>query len=97
MRDIAGDFRCRCNTEMVDLEPVASPEDEAELRRLIERHAQFTGSAVARRVLDGWDRMLPKFVKIFPRDYRRVLEATAKARAEGREPTFGELVGTGRG
>jgi len=95
--DIVGDFRRRCNTEMVDLEPVAGTEDEAEVRRLIERHAQFTGSDLARGVLAAWPELLPKFVKIFPRDYRRVLEATAKARAEGREPDWSELVGAGRG
>jgi glutamate synthase (ferredoxin) len=95
--DAAGDFRRRCNTQMVDLEPVVAEEDEAELRRLIERHAGFTGSDVARHILNAWDATLPTFVKIFPKDYRRVLEATARARAEGREPTFAELVGTGRG
>jgi glutamate synthase (ferredoxin) len=95
--DEAGDFPRRCNTQMVDLEPVAAVEDEAELRRLIERHAEFTGSAVARRLLAAWAETLPRFVKIFPRDYRRVLLATAKARAEGREPEWAELVGTARG
>jgi len=95
--DEAGDFRRRCNTQMVDLEPVVAEEDEGELRRLVERHAEFTGSELARRVLGAWDTLLPKFIKIFPKDYRRVLVATAKARAEGREPTFAELVGTGGG
>ncbi len=92
--DEAGDFPRRCNTQMVDLEPVAAAEDEAELRRLIERHAEFTGSEVARRLLERWSETVPRFVKIMPKDYRRVLEATAKARAEGREPSFAELVGT---
>jgi glutamate synthase (ferredoxin) len=95
--DAAGDFRRRCNTEMVDLEPVANAEDAAEIRRLVERHAQFTESPVARGVLAAWAETLPKFVKIFPRDYRRVLEATARARAEGREPDWSELVGAVRG
>jgi glutamate synthase domain-containing protein 3 len=63
-------------------------------RRLIERHAEFTGSGVARRLLARWSETVPRFVKIMPKDYRRVLEATAKARAEGREPGFAELVGT---
>ena len=72
--DEDGSFRRRCNQEMVDLEPVVEPEDVATLRNLIDEHLQATGSANARRVLGAWDEMLPRFVKIFPRDYRRVLE-----------------------
>ena len=45
-------------------------------------------------MLDAWDEMLPRFVKVMPRDYKRVLEASARAHAEAREPEFSELVGT---
>lgn len=72
--DESGEFRSMyCNRAMVDLEPVRSPYDIAALRKLIERHWQYTGSRRARVVLDHWDEMLPRFVKIFPHDYKRVL------------------------
>ena len=80
--DESGDFDLRCNHEMVDLEPVAEPEDVEELRSLIQKHGQYTDSANAKRVLDNWDTLLPKFVKVYPRDYRRILEARKRAQLE---------------
>jgi glutamate synthase domain-containing protein 3 len=80
--DEAGDFDTRCNQEMVDLERVQETEDVHELRGLIQKHHQYTGSATAKRVLDGWDELLPKFVKVYPRDYRRVLEEKKRAELE---------------
>ena len=72
--DEDGGFRSRCNPDMVELEPVADYEDKAALRDLIQEHLYYTGSGKAQMVLADWERMLPKFVKVFPRDYRRVLE-----------------------
>ena len=72
--DEDGEFRKRCNQEMVDLEPVLEEEDRATLRGLIQEHLECTGSTKARTILQGWDEVLPKFVKIFPLDYRRVLD-----------------------
>jgi glutamate synthase (ferredoxin) len=95
--DLAGDFRQRCNLGMVDLESLDQPEDIELVRDLIARHVQATGSTHAARILDEWIALRPRFVKIMPRDYRRVLTAEAKARAEGREPTFAELVGATSG
>jgi len=60
---------------------------------LIARHVELTGSTYAAKILDDWIALQPKFVKIMPKDYKRVLAAHARARAEGREPTFAELVG----
>jgi glutamate synthase (ferredoxin) len=91
--DVDGDFKRRCNLGMVDLEPLDQAEDIALVRDLIERHVAHTGSTYARRMLAGWIDVRPRFVKVMPRDYRRVLDAYARARAEGREPTFAELVG----
>jgi glutamate synthase (NADPH/NADH) large chain len=71
--DADGLFDVRCNLEMVDLEPVRSTSDRTELRRLIERHVQYTGSLRGRHFLDHWDEHLPRFVKVFPMEYRRVL------------------------
>jgi glutamate synthase (NADPH/NADH) large chain len=79
--DEGGRFRGLCNTEMVDLESVDHAEDEAHLKRLLQEHLENTGSANAERVLANWSAMLPKFVKVMPRDYKRVL-AERKARME---------------
>ena len=90
--DHAGEFPRRCNPGMVDLE--ALDEDDAALvRRLLARHAQLTGSSVAERVLETWPTARGQFVKVMPRDYKRVLAAEARARAESREPEFAELIG----
>jgi glutamate synthase domain-containing protein 3 len=94
--DTDGDFRSRCNLGMVDLEPLL-PKDTALLKALVERHVEHTGSEYAQDLLDRWGVVLPTFVKVMPRDYRRVLAATSHALAEGREPTFAELVGATSG
>ena len=91
--DEPGQFAARCNMGLVDLE--ALDDDDAELvRRLVTRHVEYTGSANAQRVLDQWSGLGQKFVKVMPRDYKRVLAAEATARAQSREPGFAELVGT---
>ncbi len=71
--DEAGDFNRRCNTGMVELEKVVEADDIAELKTLIENHAQYTDSAVAKRLLANWEASLAKFVKVMPTDYKRVL------------------------
>ena len=92
--DPTGTFARRCNPGMVDLETL-DDEDAELVQRLIRRHVDHTASANGQAVLDGWDTARPAFVKVMPRDYKRVLMAEAKARAESREPGFAELVGTG--
>ena len=77
--DENGDFATRCNPEMVGLEKVVEEEDTRALRRMVEDHLELTGSANARRVIDDWDGMLPKFVKVMPYDYKRVLAERALA------------------
>ena len=76
-------FGSRVNLEMVDVEPL-SPSDVAQVHALVERHQRETGSAVASRLLQRWDAEVAEFVKVMPRDYRRILEATALATAQGR-------------
>jgi glutamate synthase (NADPH) large chain len=71
--DVDGEFARRCNTAMVDLEPLAEAEDESRLKRLIEAHARYTGSRKAADVLAGWGQFRAKFVKVFPKEYRRAL------------------------
>ena len=76
--DEHGEFRDLCNTEMVSLEDLEESADIAGVRRLIEDHLAYTGSANAQRVLDNWDEMLPRFVKVMPIDYKRVLAERAE-------------------
>ena len=68
---------------MVDLEPL-SHDDRMWLRDRIHLHEQETGSAVAKRLLADWSTEAEQFVTVMPRDYRRVMEATERAVAEGR-------------
>ena len=63
----------RTNHELVDLDPVDDQAHTAELRQLIERHWAYTKSPRARHLLDNWKIVLPQFVQVFPRDYKRVL------------------------
>ena len=95
-------FAACCNTAMVRLEPVLpaveqhdslpralwhrGEADEVILKRLIERHLAYTGSAQAQRILDDWNAMRAKFVKVFPNEYRRALgelAAASRTRAVG--------------
>ena len=91
--DRDGDFAGRCNLEMVDLDALGD-DDDACVRELVTRHVGHTASPCGQRVLDQWTELRASFVKVMPRDYKRVLRAEAKARAEFREPGFAELVGT---
>jgi len=89
--DRDGTFAERLNTGMVDLEPLTD-DDWRTLREMIERHVLFTNSLYAKSILATFADL--PFVKVMPRDYKRVLLAEAKARSENREPAFAELVGT---
>jgi len=80
--DEAGDFATRCNQQMVGLEK-ADPEEIEELRLMIKRHADYTKSQKAFKVLALWEEMAPKFVKVMPKDYKRVLQALKKAEQDG--------------
>jgi glutamate synthase (NADPH) large chain len=95
--DVDGEFKRRCNPGMVELGPLDQAEEIALVRELIRRHAAYTGSVYAARFLADWIGVQPRFVRVMPRDYQRVLLAEARARAEGREPTFAELVGVTSG
>ena len=74
----------RLNPGMVQTEPLDAADGEF-LRTTVERHRQETESEVAEGLLDNWSLSLSQFVKIMPVDYRRVLEATAQAEADGRD------------
>ncbi len=77
--DETGEFAAvRCNRAGVDLEPL-EPEDAAVVRDLIQRHHSLTRSSRAQYILSNWEALAPRFVKVFPHEYKRVLE---KAREE---------------
>ncbi|MFN5531621.1 MAG: glutamate synthase large subunit [Planctomycetaceae bacterium] len=83
--DEQGGFASLCNQEMVDL-VATSPEDHAEIRQLIEQHVAATKSVRGQQVLDQFASLASRFVKVYPRDYRRVLEAKVAAAAASRQP-----------
>jgi len=79
--DELGKFPARCNAGMVELEKVATAEDKKLLHEMITSHFMYTGSRNAKRILESWDAILPKFVKVMPVDYKRVLEERKKKAA----------------
>ncbi len=81
--DEAGDFKTRCNSQMVGLEKLEDAEEIEALRKLIQKHADCTKSQRAFKVLAMWEKFVPKFVKVMPKDYKRVLQALKKAQADG--------------
>src|SRR5262249_51999408 len=91
--DETGLFSGRCNREMVDLEPLEQVDDLELVQSLILKHVTATGSALGARVLQAWALTAGQFVKVMPRDFKRVLAAQAHAEAEGRAVEFAELVG----
>jgi glutamate synthase (ferredoxin) len=81
--DETGDFATRCNTSMVGLEKLEDPEEIEDVREMIQNHANYTKSQKAAKVLANWQEMLPKFVRVIPKDYKRVLECLKKALESG--------------
>jgi glutamate synthase (ferredoxin) len=81
--DENGDFSKNCNFEMVKLFPLEDAEDMAEVREMLRRFGEYTGSERPWRILDRWDEFRPKFVKVYPNDYRRVVETQKRFRLSG--------------
>ncbi len=81
--DVKGDFPVRCNKQMVDLGILEKTEEIKELRGMIERHVKYTGSKLASQILGLWDEMVPKFVKVLPKDYKRVVQALERVKSQG--------------
>jgi glutamate synthase (NADPH/NADH) large chain/glutamate synthase (ferredoxin) len=83
-----GSFERRCNLSMVELEPVRIKSDQILLRSLIERHSRYTNSRKAKKILEQWDAMLPKFVRVMSVEYKKVLE---QRQAQKTSPTQKEV------
>jgi glutamate synthase (NADPH/NADH) large chain len=81
--DEAGEFRRRCNLTMVDLEPLVDTEDVETVKDLLARHIRYTQSPVAARLLVNWEASQRTFVKVMPKDFKRVMEAMKKAQETG--------------
>ncbi|VBB77340.1 Putative glutamate synthase [NADPH] [Podospora comata] len=86
--DIHQDFLTKLNTEMVEAGPVEDPEEVAYLRGLIEDHHHYTGSELAARILVDFNRALPRFIKVLPVDYKRVLAEEAAKAAEAKRAEY---------
>jgi glutamate synthase (ferredoxin) len=81
--DETDDFQIRCNLGMVDLEAVDEDEDVDTIKDLLIKHVHYTQSTVAQKILDEWQDFQPRFVKVMPKDYKRILAAIKKARETG--------------
>ncbi len=76
-------FRIQCNLGMVDLDPIEEDEDIENIKSMLSKHLEYTQSSVAKKILDDWKNHQSRFIKVMPKDYKRVLAAIKKARAEG--------------
>ncbi|MCL1470379.1 glutamate synthase large subunit [Argonema antarcticum] len=81
--DETGDFATRCNMSMVALEKLEDAEEIKDLYEMIQQHIDYTKSEKGAKVLANWEEMVPKFVKVMPKDYKRVLQAIENAIAAG--------------
>jgi glutamate synthase (ferredoxin) len=77
-----GNFEKRCNNDALNLLPVEEGEDIAQLRELIENHYNATLSPLAQRILEKWEECLPKFIKIFPEEYKQALLRLEREKTE---------------
>ena len=81
--DDTGSFNARINKAMVNIETLTEATEIAEVRALIEKHRTYTKSDRAQQVLDAWDKYLPSFVKVIPKDYQRMLAGIKRAEEQG--------------
>ena len=81
--DEEGRFASRVNAQMVEVGRVEDPAEADSLRALIARHVEATGSTHAQRLLDAWPTVLPRFARVIPKDYKRVLACLQRAHDQG--------------
>jgi glutamate synthase (ferredoxin) len=81
--DEVGNFDLNINREMVDVTKLEEPEEIAAVRAMIERHVKYTNSARGRDVLDRWEKVVPNFIRVMPRDYNRMLQCIKRAHEQG--------------
>jgi len=81
--DEAGDFATRCNLELVGLEKLTDPDEIELVWKLVQRHQTYTHSERAAKILADWTNYLPKFVKVMPQDFKRVLLSLKRVESQG--------------
>jgi glutamate synthase (ferredoxin) len=81
--DEAGDFASHCNQDMVGLEKLTDQDEIEVIWKLVQRHQSYTKSERAAKLLANWQNLVPKFVKVLPKDYKRVLEKMKEAEQQG--------------
>jgi glutamate synthase (ferredoxin) len=81
--DEAGDFKKRCNMELVALEKLEDADEIEEVWKLIQRHQTYTNSKRAATILGDWKNFITKFIKVMPQDYARVLKSLKKVQSQG--------------
>jgi len=86
-----GGFAQVCNPELVSVDKLTDPAEIAEVRALVERHAELTGSKRAQALLANWSGTVTRFARVIPNDYRRVLEAQERMRQKGMSPDEAEM------
>lgn len=81
--DESGEFRDKsANHAMIDCDPFDVPADQAEVKALIEKHVGYTNSPKGQWVLDHWEQMIPKFVKVFPKELKKAVSDRYAAERE---------------
>ncbi len=81
--DEKGDFRNKVNPEMVKTFGLEDDEEIALVKAMVKKHAEYTQSEKAAKVLATWEEMVRRFVKVYPNDYRRVIETQKRFKAQG--------------
>jgi glutamate synthase (ferredoxin) len=81
--DLDDSFCESCNADMVDLVKITDAAELAELKELIAKHRDYTSSSLAQKILDDFDRYAKQFTKVLPRDYKRMLDAMERVKAQG--------------
>ena len=81
--DDSADFQVRVNPQMVGIEKLEDADEVAAVRELVQRHLEYTGSNRARELLENWEQSAKRFVKVMPKDYKRVLISVKRAHEQG--------------
>ena len=76
-------FDSYCNKEIVLLEKLEAASDIITVKKLVKNHADFTGSKIAKDIMDNWNAYQDKFVKVIPKDYKKVMGLLEQYRREG--------------
>jgi glutamate synthase (ferredoxin) len=81
--DAKNELSANCNQEMVSIQELNDPEEVAEVKAMLQRHLDATQSAFAGRILDDWDESLPKFKRVMPHDYERMMNILKDVKSSG--------------